>query len=438
MIFIYRSHAGHARRSGRDGSAGSAADRASRQLHLWGAPLSLRRILTTAHRWVGLATAVFLFVAGTTGALIAWDHELDAVLYPEMYEAQADDAPTLSGLELARQLEESRPELRVTYLPLAVSPGETLRVWVGTRSHDQPALDYNQVALDPATARVVATRQWGMPSLRREHLMPFIYRLHYSLHLPSVGKIDLGLWLMGLVAMAWVADCFVAIFISFPRLTAWRKSFRFRLRSGWRKAVFDLHRSGGAWLWGLLLVLAFTAVSMNLGEQVVRPVVAWLSPLSTPALQSRAVQSDGPAQRNRAEIIDAATAEASRRAILAPPGAVFHSPSRGVYGVGFFHAGNDHGEMGLGNPWLYFDDDTAELLSASIPGDGSAGDVFMQAQFPLHSGRILGTPGRVVVTLLGLGVAALSLTGVILWVRRVRRRSPANPGASLRRQILVN
>lgn len=46
----------------------------------------------------------------------------------------------------------------------------------------------------------------------------------------------------------------------------------------------------------------------------------------------------------------------------------------------------------------------------------------MQAQFPLHSGRILGMPGRILVSLLGLALAMLSLTGVVIWVRKRRAR----------------
>ena len=42
--------------------------------------------------------------------------------------------------------------------------------------------------------------------------------------------------------------------------------------------------------------------------------------------------------------------------------------------------------------------------------------------FPLHSGRILGLPGRVLVSVLGAAIALFSATGVWLWwSRRVAR-----------------
>jgi uncharacterized iron-regulated membrane protein len=91
-------------------------------------------------------------------------------------------------------------------------------------------------------------------------------------------------------------------------------------------------------------------------------------------------------------------------------------------GVGFFEPGNDHGDGGLGNPWLYFDSQDGRLLFEEIPGTGTAGDIFMQAQFPLHSGRIIGLPGRILMSFMGLVVAMLSVTGVVIWARKRRAR----------------
>jgi uncharacterized iron-regulated membrane protein len=55
----------------------------------------------------------------------------------------------------------------------------------------------------------------------------------------------------------------------------------------------------------------------------------------------------------------------------------------------------------------------------------------VQAQFPLHSGRILGLPGRILISFMGVVVAMLSVTGVIVWWRKraskrvaARRQAP--------------
>ena len=62
------------------------------------------------------------------------------------------------------------------------------------------------------------------------------------------------------------------------------------------------------------------------------------------------------------------------------------------------------------------------LLGERQPWKGTAADIFVQAQFPLHSGRILGIPGRVLISFMGVVVAMLSVTGVIIWWRKRKSR----------------
>lgn len=394
--------------------------------------LAPRPALVMLHRWFGLAVAVFLFVAGLTGALISWDHELDAALNPELYRAHSATAEpgvaVADGLALARQVEAARPQLQVTYVPLAAEPGATLQMSVQPRVDSSGgklhALGYNQIAVDPATGGIQGQREWGAVSLARANLLPFLYKLHYSMHIPDAGGIELGVWVMGIVGIVWVLDACVALVISFPSLKSWRKSFAFRWSKGAYPLLFDLHRSSGVWLWPLLLVLALTSVAMNLNYEVVRPIVGRFSTLSADPFAARVPvlpeQAVVPAL-TREQVLALARQEAAQRGWHTPAGAVFYSPEYAAYGVGFFEPGNEHGDVGLGNAWLYFDAANGAAVGASVPGQGSAGDVYLQAQFPLHSGRIAGLAGRILVSALGLIVASLSLTGVLIWMRKRRR-----------------
>ncbi len=93
----------------------------------------------------------------------------------------------------------------------------------------------------------------------------------------------------------------------------------------------------------------------------------------------------------------------------------------------FFNPEDDHGTGGGGHKTLYFDAHSGKPLGQRIPWTGTAADLFVQAQFPLHSGRILGLPGRILISLMGIVVALLSVTGVIIWWRKhsARRRTRA-------------
>lgn len=388
----------------------------------------MRPILVLLHRWCGLFIALFLFTAGLTGAIISWDHELDEWLNPHLFDAQSA-GPAQDPLQLADALEARDPRLQVSFMSLALEPGHALNIFVDPRVDPATGkafeLGFNQLGIDPVSGDVQGQREWGAISLSRENLLPFLYKLHYSLHIPDGFGLELGVLFFGIVAIVWFLDCFVALWLSFPNRRSWRKSLAFRWRQGGYKLNFDLHRSGGVWIWLLLLILAVTSVSMNLERQVVRPLVELVSPLTPSPFASRTpvtLDKQIVPQIDRREAIAIAAAEAKRLGWQAPPGGLFHSAEFGVYGVGFYAPGEDHGDAGLGNPWIYVDSRSGELAGAHVPGTGSAGDIFLQAQFPLHSGRIIGLPGRILVSLLGLAVAGLSLTGLVIWAKKRRSR----------------
>lgn len=397
----------------------------------------MRQLLVLLHRWLGLGTALFLFIAGATGAVISWDHELDEWLNPALYEARSRGGEPMSPLALAARVEQADPRVRVTFMPLALAPGGAFTAFVAPRVN--PATGqlhepgYNQVALDPVTGEVQARRMWGEVSLSRENLLPFLYKLHYSMHIPATASgVELGLWFMGLVAIVWLFDTLIALSISFPRREQWRRSFAFRWKAGGHKLTFDLHRSGAMWVYLLVLMLALTSVAMNLREQVVRPVVSWFSDLTPSpfALRSPVAPAQAPEpQVGPQQVLATARALARQRGIDAPAGGLFYSPEFGLWGVGFYEPGFSHGDGGLGNPWLYFDARTGEPAGADIPGTGSAGDLFLQSMFPLHSGRILGMPGRALMSAMGALIAMLSVTGVLIWWRKRAARRWSVAGA---------
>jgi uncharacterized iron-regulated membrane protein len=407
---------------------------------------ALRPFLGFLHRWGGLAIAGFLFISGVTGAIISWDHELDDLLNPHLTHARTAGS-SLPPLELAKRIEARDPRVQVTYIPLTPEPGEAYAF--GVEPKRNPATGklfepgYNQVFIDPATGDEQGRRQWGAAwPITSETLVSFLYVLHYSLHIPAMWGIDRwGVWLMGVIAVIWTLDCFVGFYLTLPsRASAQKnkkgtsgKSFWSRWKPAWQiktkasayRINFDIHRAFGLWLWGVLFTVAFTAFSLNLYSEVFYPALSKVSKTTPGPFELRApAPLDQPiiAQRGYAEIIETAKAEARSRGWSTPAGGAFYSPAYGIYGVGFFEPGGDHGAAGVGPPYLYYDGQTGQFAGQRLPWVGTAADIFVQAQFPLHSGRILGLPGRILISFTGLVVAALSVTGVVIWWKKRKAR----------------
>lgn len=373
------------------------------------------------HRVCGSVTALFLIIAGLTGALISWDKELDVWCNPDLFVARTAGVPQ-SVFALVAQLESMRPDLQVTLVPLRIAPAQNLVLWI------QPRLDpatrkpfvirANQLFIDPVTGAVVGERRWGDLTLARANLLPLLHAVHSDLLIPSVDGRPWGAWLMGFIAVLWSIDGVVALVLALSAAGHWRKACKFRWRQGGAQLRFDAHRSSGVWLWCLMTLVAVTAVGLAFNREWVRPLVAMLAPLSPSPFANTHRRPPGAAdpELSREQVLTLAQQAALHRG-WATPGVIAYMPTTGWYSVGFFAAGRE--SRGLGYPWLYFDGETGAEVGASIPGTGSAGDIFLQAQFPLHSGRILGFYGRIAASLLGLGVAALAATGLVLaWRRR--------------------
>lgn len=420
----------------------------------------MRAFWVLIHRWFGLLMAGFLFLTGLTGAIISWDHELDDLLNPHLMEAPATGSARPS-LEFIEQIEARHPQVRVSFVPLLAEQGKSLAFGVSPRVNPETGRlyepGYNQIFVDPVSGRELGKRYWGAPwPITSENLISFLYVLHYSLHLPEMWGIDRwGIWLLGIIAIIWTLDCFIGFYLTLPARKRqprtsralqnphdgmsetnesmaktwwqrWQPAWAVRWKGGAYKLNFDLHRAGGLWTWVLLFILAFTAFSLNLYREIFFPVMSSISQVTPGPFDSRPMAELHKPIESRvqfAEVIRLASAEADRRGWREPTGSIFYSQEFGVYGVGFFYAGEDHGSAGAGPAQIYYDAADGSYLGDKQPWKGTAADIFVQLQFPLHSGRILGLPGRILISLMGLVVAMLSITGVYVWWKKSRARA---------------
>ncbi|MBL4827764.1 MAG: PepSY domain-containing protein [Spongiibacteraceae bacterium] len=404
----------------------------------------MRAFYVVVHRWVGLFIAAFLIVTGLTGAVISWDHELDEWLNPHLTDAHTVGTPK-SVLDIIKEVEARYPTMQVLHTPLAVEAGHSLDLYMEPRVNADTGELYpktfNQVFVDPVSGEELGKREWGAVwPITKENLVSFLYVLHYSLHIPEFWGIDRwGLWLLGIVALVWTLDCFVSFYLTLPVkrrnvnstrtqsswFQRWKSAWKIRWSGGSYKLNFDLHQAVSLWAWALLFILAFTAFSLNLYREVFFPVMSLVSDVTPTPYDKRVPQPENKpiiAQLSFTEALDRASELAQQRNWDEPLGSVFYARHYGFYSVAFYHPEDEHGAGGVGHKELYVDAMDGRELGVTEPWKGTAADIFVQAQFPLHSGRILGVPGRILISVMGLVVAMLSVTGVIIWWRKRKAR----------------
>lgn len=389
---------------------------------------ALRPALVWTHRILGLATALFLVIAGLTGSVLAFHHELDEWLNPAAYRATAVGTP-LSPEALARAIEAGHPDRRVWYMSLEREAGHAANAAALGRidpANGEPVpIPADVFQVDPVSGEVLAARLWGACCFSSLKIIPFLYEFHHNLSIPGAY----GILFMGVVALLWLVDGFVGLALTFPRgrpfLAKWRSAFTIKGGSTFRLNI-DLHRAAGLWLFVVLIALAISSVTMNLRREVVEPVVSLFSDLTPTPFSAAPLSPLRERTLSFDTMLETGLKEARSRGWDEPASEIFYSPHYGVFGVAF----GDHDDP-MDTRWLYFDGETAAFRTAIIPGAGTAGDVFIQIQFPIHSGRIFGLAGRIIIAVMGVVIAGLAITGVaVWWMKRRGRKARAGKKAA--------
>lgn len=384
-----------------------------------------RRVATIAHRYVGLILALFLTIVGLTGAAIAWNDELERVFAPSLFvlSPRAPARPPLDPFVLREAAERAVPGFAVNGLDLTRHPDQPALFYVEARPGGKaPAND--QIALDPSTGAIVGERRSGDLSQGLINLMPFLYSLHDSL---TMG--DTGVLILGIVALIWTIDCFIGAYLTFPARasagrplarwwSSWGKSWRVRRSSAFR-LTFDLHRAGGLWLWALLFIVAWSSVSFNLPvvyQAVMKPLfgadIDEAAPMArerrgAPRLDWRQAHAVAQAAMTRTAQQERFTIESERL--------MFYDPGTRSYA---YRVRTDRDPDRTGNTQISIDGYTGRPFGLRIPTGRNAGDTITTWLGDLHTAAVFGRAWQIVMTIVGLGVAMLSVTGVLVWNRK--------------------
>lgn len=388
----------------------------------------MRAVMLLVHRYVGLLLALFLVIAGITGSLLAWNEELEAAISPQLFRVTAPPgAARMDPLLLHAQVAARYPDALAARLPLEFTDGSSVLFALRPLSKSQK-LANDQVFVDPYTGQTLGQRRWGDIAQGLKNLMPFIYRLHYSLALDGIGTL-----LFGIVALLWTLDCFAGAWLTLPNKPAsgeparrwparWWQAWKFRSGSAY-KISFNLHRAGGLWTWAMLFVLAWSSVAFNL-PQVYEPVMKGAfahqrglesipklaRPQLTPALSWEQAL---PAARRLME----QQAQVGGFTVVAEK-ALLYDPQRAIYRYDV-RSSHDIRHKG-GHTRLVMHGDTGALIGLWLPTGAAAGDTLSTWMATLHMAAMWGWPLQLLVCLMGLAVAVLSVTGVHVWLRKRR------------------
>jgi len=347
--------------------------------------------LLRVHRYVALSLGVIVVALGLTGASLVFRDELTAWFTPAVAIAPGPIAPGQYQRlwSAARRAEPAASWVEIVPPPTADRAVEIILVGARGERH---------LFVDPRDGAVVADsdREW----------LPFatLYQVHRRFLIGETGEYVVA---AGGAALAFLAV--TGLVMWWPR--KWKHAFRIRWPANRVALSFDLHRSLGA---AFALFLAFNAVTGlamvfdGAASTLVNRVSGSPDVGPPPAVATSTFAGMKPLD----EIVAAA-----ERAM--PGGAVTRIVLRsGKAALVRKRFASDNETHGMNR--IYVDGASGTVLRASALERLPPGSAMFEWLYPMHTGKLFGTPYKALLILAGIAPMLSLVTGLILWRRPSR------------------
>ncbi|MDL1865373.1 PepSY domain-containing protein [Betaproteobacteria bacterium PRO5] len=385
---------------------------------------SWRQLWLSIHLYLGLFIGALLVILGLTGSIAVFWVEIDEWLNPELLTVTVPEQKnTAQGAPVYRSLDEI-----VSVARQAATPDSRITTVYGARNSEavyavyasQPSGAWQRIFVDPYRAQVTGVRSYGANEWIPNYFMDVIFQLHFSLLLGMNGQT-----LVAICALLLLISLITGLIVWWPASGQWHKALTIKWGAGPVRFNFDLHKTLSFYLFPVLGAVLLSGVFMNLNEPFV-----WVTQLFSPATrQPQHTLTSIPITGVPSIGAEHAWASATKHYPDGKFGGMFMPENaEGVYIVTQKHVSK------LSAFWserqIAIDQYSGEILDVRAPDvRRSAGETFLEWQWPLHSGQAFGWPGRILIFLCGLACPVIYATGVIRWLqkRRVKMRSPRRP-----------
>ncbi len=373
-----------------------------------------RQLWLDIHFYLGLWVGAFLVIIGLTGSVLVFSQEIDEWLNPELL--------TVTLPQHIQEWDEPRtyPIPQIILAAQQVAAQNSIITMIYGPRHkegvfavyaDQESGDWQRIFIDPYQATVTGVRSYSEAEWFPDYLIDFIFQLHFSLLLGTNGIV-----LVAIIALLMMISLTTGLIIWWPKMGQWRKALTIKWNAGAIRLNFDLHKTFSFYFCVVLGASLLSGVYMNINEPFV-----WVTQQFSPATRESPHRfvSIPSAEKPPLRIDQVWTIasdqfpEGELNSISVPDSDI------GVYVI------TQKNIPGLSSFWserhIAIDQYSGEILDVRAPDTRrSAGETFLDWQWPLHSGNAFGWMGRILIFLCGLVCPIIYFTGLIRWKQKRR------------------
>jgi len=360
-----------------------------------------RRHWVLIHRWVALVFAAHWLLLALTGMLLVFHREIET--------AWMGAAPAVKGpapIDAAIAAAQKAAPGQASRVVIQDAPIRALRVFVDGKD------DRHIVTVDAASDRILSmtpVNGGASPS----GIVRYVYRLHQQLLLGDNGEV-----LVGISGLFLCLTAGAGLWLGWPRRGQWKRTLWPRVAGKRWQKFYVLHRSAGLVVGAVLILSALSGAGMVWGKGI-------RSLLGGVGLAQAAPPVPAPVPDADAPVLISPDAAVSH-ALAAYPDAAFSrldlpKPGKGgAYVVQMRQPGELRASFGTTS--VAVSGQNGAILWRRDSRQAPWGDAIVDGLFAIHNGEWLALPGRLLMALAGMMLAATAFLGLGTWLLRPSRR----------------
>jgi uncharacterized iron-regulated membrane protein len=367
--------------------------------------VTIRKAIGKIHLWLGLTSGLVVFVIAITGCLYAFQAELQEFTQPFRH-VEKKDRPLLPPSKLEEIAIKELPGKKI-HSALYEKGGDRAAV---VSFYDFDPLYYYLVYINPYDGRVLKVKNMSHD---------FFYQVlqgHFYLWLPPT----IGQPVVATSTLVFVLMLLTGLVLWWPKKDKAKQRFTIKWNAKWRRKNYDLHNVLGFYTTWIALILALTGLVWGFewfGNSVYRlaggdkilyeeqPSFKLADNTVTNPLDKLWIKlkSENPT----VDILEVHFPTSDTTSL-----AVTINPDRKTYWKADYR---------------FFDQYTLEEIpSNQIYGkfsEASAADKLIRMNYDIHTGAILGIPGKILAFFASLICASLPVTGLYIWYGRKYKKT---------------
>lgn len=339
----------------------------------------MKKLLLNIHLYLGLVAAFFLIAISISGAIIAFEPELNHAFHPDLTNV-TPSGQALNWDAFKARVEQQSPGWKVIRFYFPDEPTQSTYV----RLRNAATHKIRHVYVNQYTGAVLGSTEDGSNWIIKVH------DLHVNFLSGKVGN-QIVVW----STISLLLLSLTGIIVWFPRLT-----FRFHRNSPLPRLNRDLHMSVG--FWSSLAMFGFAITGLGLHYQTGKLLDLLNNPSTVTSLPGHGTTIEGMLQTAREALPGA---EIPRMLLAEKKG----DPV-------FLYMRFPEDKTPAGRSFVTLNPKTGAVLSVGSSRTAPLlQTALVQWTREFHTGTILGTPTKILVVCLALGLVLLSVTGPLIW-----------------------